>query len=281
MVEGDSTMDIKKNKYVWLMVIAFYLPCCAMKLEKLQRTQLCVSFEDMQANKEACLTLKNKIERLLRHTGYLPRTISTNDFLVHPVSKYFLSAIRNHEDALLKTCVLSTFNIAEVSLRSLSIGNENPLFFAVDFGIFALVDMLLHEGFEVDVKDSYGKTPLYYTLKNDNVELATLLLDAGASVAVQDCDGNTPLHCAIKYNNPEMIALLLSKKEVNPFITNGAGANVFFLANQYDFLRTHITVDAALITRNIEQRTKCIALLEEWKNKNPGKKGICFISEYY
>lgn len=274
-------MDMKKITYACLMVVTFYSPCCAMKLEKLRRAQLCVSFEDMQANKEACLTLKNKIERLLQHTSYLPRIISTKDFLAHPVSEYFREAIRNHEYALLKTCVLSTFNITEVSLRLLSIGNEDPLFCAVDFGIPALVDMLLHEGCEVDVKDSYLKTPLYYALKNDHVELTKVLLDAGASVAVQDCDGNTPLHYAIKYNNPEMIALLLAQESIDPFITNIYGENVYLLSNQYEYFRRQNKTDLFTVIHNNERQKKCDFLLKDWAEKNPHKRPQNLLGKYY
>lgn len=285
------------EKFITICFIGVYLhaPCYAMKLERPMFEQRRSSFGDIQDNHAACLNLKNKIEAILKGNLFdtdhytpkmpcslcLPRTMSTKDFLAHPVSSYFLSAIKKHEYALLKTCILSTFNIFDFSLRSLSIEKGGPLFVAVDYGIPALVEILLLEGVAVDSKDNYDQTPLYYAIKNDDVVVAKLLLDAGACVAVRDYFGNTPLHCAIKYNNPEMIALLLTKKEINPFDTNGAGANVFFLANQYDFLRSHIMTDTVSISKNIEQREKCIALLEDWKKKNPDKKGICFIGEYY
>ena len=72
-----------------------------------------------------------------------------------------------------------------------------------------LMDWLIAQGADINVKDEYDRTPLHYHAQVNNVERVALLLERGADIEAQDKYKNTPLHFA-EYN-AEVAQLLIEK----------------------------------------------------------------------
>lgn len=72
-----------------------------------------------------------------------------------------------------------------------------------------LMDWLIAQGADINVKDEYDCTPLHYHVQVNNVERVALLLERGADIEAQDKYKNTPLHFA-EYN-AEAAQLLIEK----------------------------------------------------------------------
>ncbi len=72
-----------------------------------------------------------------------------------------------------------------------------------------LMDWLIAQGADINVKDEYDRTPLHYHAQVNNVERVALLLEKGADIEAQDKYKNTPLHFA-EYN-AEVVQLLIEK----------------------------------------------------------------------
>ena len=72
-----------------------------------------------------------------------------------------------------------------------------------------LMDWLIAQGADINVKDEYDRTPLHYHAQVNDVERVTFLLEKGADIeAIAEYD-ETPLHAAGYF--PEVTALLIAK----------------------------------------------------------------------
>ena len=72
-----------------------------------------------------------------------------------------------------------------------------------------LMDWLIAQGADINVKDEYDRTPLHYHAQVNDIERVTLLLEKGADIeAIAEYD-ETPLHAAGYYS--EVTALLIAK----------------------------------------------------------------------
>ena len=72
-----------------------------------------------------------------------------------------------------------------------------------------LMNWLIAQGADINVKDEYDRTPLHYHAQVNDIERVTLLLEKGADIeAIAEYD-ETPLHAAGYY--PEVTALLIAK----------------------------------------------------------------------
>ncbi len=77
-----------------------------------------------------------------------------------------------------------------------------------------LMDWLIAQGADINVKDEYDCTPLHYHAKVNNVERVALLLERGADIEAQDKYENTPLHFA-EYNAKTVQLLIEKGADVN------------------------------------------------------------------
>ena len=72
-----------------------------------------------------------------------------------------------------------------------------------------LMDWLIAQGADINVKDEYDRTPLHYHAQVNDVERVTFLLEKGADIeAIAEYD-ETPLHAAGYF--PEVTTLLIAK----------------------------------------------------------------------
>ena len=72
-----------------------------------------------------------------------------------------------------------------------------------------LMDWLITQGADINVKDEYDRTPLHYHAQVNNVEKVALLLDKGADIESKAAYDRTPLFAAAYH--PEVTALLIAK----------------------------------------------------------------------
>ncbi|MFC2467031.1 MAG: ankyrin repeat domain-containing protein [Capnocytophaga endodontalis] len=72
-----------------------------------------------------------------------------------------------------------------------------------------LMDWLIAQGADINVKDEYDRTPLHYHAQVNDIERVTLLLEKGADIEPIAEYDETPLHAAGYF--PEVTALLIAK----------------------------------------------------------------------
>ncbi|KAG9943476.1 hypothetical protein KCU85_g8660, partial [Aureobasidium melanogenum] len=106
-------------------------------------------------------------------------------------------------------------------------GDDSALHWAVraekDDNLYAIVELLLEKGCDVNARNGHGCTPLhtYLSLKRGKENVVRLLLSRGADINVQDNDGDTVLNCLADcpHASETMLELLLENK-VNVSLAN-------------------------------------------------------------
>lgn len=116
--------------------------------------------------------------------------------------------------------------------------NYTPLLWAVYTQRLEMVKMLLNYKPFLDAQDVDGFTALMWAVFIDNLEILRILINAGEGVNIQDRAGNTALIYAIQENNQEAVEMLLAHgADVN--IYNNEHQNVFSLAAIHCSARIH------------------------------------------
>ena len=89
------------------------------------------------------------------------------------------------------------------------------LFLGSKYGIVELVQIALRKGVDINTKDidsnSYEKTPLIYASMNGYTEIVNILVDNGADLEVKDTRGFTPLMRATVDGHTEIVDILTNK----------------------------------------------------------------------
>ncbi|KAI2472424.1 ankyrin repeat-containing domain protein [Annulohypoxylon bovei var. microspora] len=86
---------------------------------------------------------------------------------------------------------------------------KTPLIFAVEFGHYESVRLLINYGSNIEARDSSGLTPLGLALSYGYIAKTQILLLNGADIEAKDYYGRTPLLLAEKRGSPAITALLL------------------------------------------------------------------------
>ena len=81
-------------------------------------------------------------------------------------------------------------------LDAVNAKGQLPLHVAAEKGHKPFVEMLLHAGNEVNIRDRRGKSPLHYAVEEGHEEVTRTLLDAGADVKLKDNWRRTPFAIA-------------------------------------------------------------------------------------
>ncbi|KAH3747899.1 uncharacterized protein LOC127847976 [Dreissena polymorpha] len=77
-----------------------------------------------------------------------------------------------------------------------------------------MIQMLIEENADVNVKDFFGQTPLFYAIMSNKKRLVNMLLTRADQTIAQK-QGFTPLHAAIFKGNTELASKLCEKGDVN------------------------------------------------------------------
>ncbi|KTG39514.1 hypothetical protein cypCar_00044121, partial [Cyprinus carpio] len=108
------------------------------------------------------------------------------------------------------------------------------LHWAAAGGHLPLLQYLIQDGCEVDVRDGASWTPLMIvSVITGDTAAASLLITAGADVNVQDRNGKTPLMVAV-LNNYEHLVKILLENGADPNIQNQAGVSAVQMARAFE-----------------------------------------------
>ncbi|WP_413665078.1 ankyrin repeat domain-containing protein [Microbulbifer sp. CNSA002] len=105
---------------------------------------------------------------------------------------------------------------------------RNELHYAiVDHKTDEAKELILSGKFDLDAQDSKGYTALHFASQYKNVEIVDLLLKQGVDVSMLDSWGNTALLRALgpSEKNREIIKMLLDAG-VDPYLENSSGNSV-------------------------------------------------------
>ena len=96
------------------------------------------------------------------------------------------------------------------------------IFHAIDNFQLEIITLLLENGANVNIKDSFGQTPIFLAvdtsvdcivqgggeLGDERIDCIQLLLENGADINIRNNNGRGPLDVAKTYNSDKIIALL-------------------------------------------------------------------------
>ncbi|XP_052798486.1 ankyrin-1-like [Mya arenaria] len=170
---------------------------------KLKRSPLHIAADlGMTEVVETFLKCKDVNIRIKDHCGHFP---------------IFLAAIRGHCETVR---VLLNHDKTQDSLRIASYGKKS---FIKGMSLFhvavwknnrKLIQMLIDERANPNVKDFFGRTPLFFAIMT-NKKTATRMLLQYSDKAIAEKQGYTPLHAAIHKGNIKVVAKLVAEVNVN------------------------------------------------------------------
>ncbi|HLP34654.1 MAG TPA: ankyrin repeat domain-containing protein [Amoebophilaceae bacterium] len=105
-------------------------------------------------------------------------------------------------------------NGVDINVRDGS--GQTPLHLAVINRHFEIVQWLIEKGADVNSQDNQDDTPLIWAVLNRHFEIVQFLIEKGAEVTTVNDFGETPLHVAVRKGYPSIVKLLIGKgAEVN------------------------------------------------------------------
>lgn len=104
---------------------------------------------------------------------------------------------------------------------------ESPLSLSSSGCFLKGMKLLIDRGANINVQDTYGRTPLHLACENVNSErhheCIEYLLQHGANPSIQDDFGRTPLHTAVEKGCLECVRLLMQLGNANPNLPDAHG----------------------------------------------------------
>ena len=93
--------------------------------------------------------------------------------------------------------------------RSPYFSQDNSLFYAAAYGDRGMIRCLIENGYDVNMKDSYGGNALEWAAQENRIANAKMLIENGCDVNNLNGEGMTALYTACAEGNTEMAKLLL------------------------------------------------------------------------
>lgn len=124
-------------------------------------------------------------------------------------------------------------------VKSVDRNNETPLHYAVRYGQYNSISLLLDLGADINAANQRGYTPLHFCACTNYVSIAKLLIQRGASVNEVAKDGWTPIFNAAMYA-PVPMAKLLIESGAEIYRVDNRGRTPFDLtgsSEMYDYLK--------------------------------------------
>lgn len=95
-------------------------------------------------------------------------------------------------------------------LRAEGVKSTTPLNSAIRAGRREIVDLLVTDGADINLPDSFGITPLHCAAGKGDKPMAEFLLARGAKVNAKASRGVTPLHMAVNSRQIDVVELLVA-----------------------------------------------------------------------
>ncbi len=189
--------------------------------------------------------LKNKAQVNLRaNDGNLPIHIATefgHKAIVRMLLKYKSEVNAKTNGGWYKNINLNKFFYKFNTLKKLLYYIRTPLFMASQEGylggfyilyfyllfiyISEIVEMLLRNNANVNIRENEGWSPLYIACDKGHVDVVDLLLKHNAKVNLKAKDDSTALHVACNNGHTKIVELLLKKKaDVHMTTDDGSSA---------------------------------------------------------
>lgn len=101
-----------------------------------------------------------------------------------------------------------------IDCNNQNIDGETSLHFASEDSDYQLVQMIIKNGGDINLKDNHGNTPLWTAVFNarGDYEVVRLLLESGSNPKSTNNTGSSPLDFAKKIKDNELIELLNQKR---------------------------------------------------------------------
>lgn len=162
------------------------------------------------------------------------------------------------------TDVVACAKAPNQNINALSEEGFAPLHKAVQDEKIEDVKSLLSAGADVNVPDSFKRTPLLWAAIRGNTEIMRVLLEAKADVDIKCCYGLTALHDAARGLNRTAVELLL-KAHANPFIKDDRGNTPLAFATRIELpekKQDYIAICMALSTEMLQKNRKELSLIK-------------------
>lgn len=139
-----------------------------------------------KGNMEILETLLENDNLLLNKTNILGKTplismINADNYTIE------------EKETIIETFIEKGTNINMVCSKD---GNS-PLLYAYQAGYLSIVELLIYNGADINIKNNEGNSLLVYAIKNNDFPLVKYLTENGADVNIINNEGKSPLHYAI------------------------------------------------------------------------------------
>mmetsp|Transcript_20560 Transcript_20560/g.26639 ORF Transcript_20560/g.26639 Transcript_20560/m.26639 type:complete len:212 (-) Transcript_20560:117-752(-) len=142
----------------------------------------------------------------------------------------------------------------EVDINAVDdVDSYSALMMSAEAGHLEIVKALIEAGAQVEIRDSYGRTPLYAAAVAGHIEIVRFLVrDASADVQATDCEDRSVLWASCAVRRIDIAAVLLEDNECNLNTVAGSGETAMDFAIKHghaevaDFLRANGAIDSHL-----------------------------------
>ena len=143
-----------------------------------------------------------------RKSSYATPSFPANYWIEKVTQKYgpnaIFHAIKMNDFSLLEILIENGYNV-EIENENL----EKPIHLAARNGRTECLKILIENGTNCYSKDSEGRTLLHEASRTGNTECLKILLENNADSSAKNNDGNTPLHEAARNGRTECLKILL------------------------------------------------------------------------
>ncbi len=192
--ENPSLADSKTEFGISLLQYAVY--CRNTEAIDLIRNHKKLELDIFEA---ACIGDDNFVEQLLKENPELLNTFSTDGFTLMGLATYF------GHFSMVKLLLEKGANPNIPSNNKFKVA---PIHSACSISNYAITELLIKNGANVNSKQLQDYTPLHSAVHNGKIELVELLIDNGADVNAKTEDGRTPLSIALEKEFKELADLI-------------------------------------------------------------------------
>lgn len=91
----------------------------------------------------------------------------------------------------------------------INIKNMCPIHIAAEFGYIEIIEALIENGADINIKGRYDYTALHEACQSDKIDIVKILIKNGADVNIKNDIEQTALYYALEYSNEEIADILI------------------------------------------------------------------------